>query len=91
MSAFGVQKFIFHLKKDRELQRRFREEADAALSAFPISQVECQALKDGDLATLYRLSVHPLLLAPYARFMGISRPEYQETLNPLRGHLQLRS
>ncbi|MEW6450651.1 MAG: hypothetical protein AB1490_08400 [Pseudomonadota bacterium] len=91
MSIFGTQKFIFQLKKDKALQSQFRSDADNALAVFPLSDDERQALKAGDLASLYRMGVHPLLLAPYARFMGISRPSYQETLSPFRGQFVLRS
>lgn len=91
MSVFGAQKFIFQIKKDDDLKRRFKADAEAALSAFPLSEEERRVLKSGDLVALYRMGVHPLLLAPYARFMGIPRPAYQEALSPLRGLLRLRS
>ena len=45
----------------------------------------------GDLAALYKMGVHPLLLAPYSRFMAIPRPKYQSALDPLRGLRTLRS
>ena len=52
---------------------------------------EITALASGDLAALYTMGVHPLLLAPYSRFMAIPRPKYQSALDPLRGLRVLRS
>jgi len=91
MSLFETQKFIYNLKKDKSLQQSFRSEPDRALTDFALSALERDALKTGDLAALYRLGVHPLLIAPYSRFMGIPRPEYQEQLNPLRGLRRMKS
>ena len=91
MSLYGMQKFMFVLKKDKSLQSRFKEDAQAALGAFPLTQAEKDALAAGDLAGLYTMGVHPLLLAPYSRFMAIPRPKYQSALDPLRGLRTLRS
>ena len=91
MSLYGMQKFMFVLKKDKTLQAKFKEDAKAALGAFPLSPPEKDALAAGDLAALYTMGVHPLLLAPYSRFMAIPRPKYQTALDPLRGLRVLRS
>jgi hypothetical protein len=91
MSLYGMQKFMYLLKKDKSLQSRFKEDAQAALGTFPLTQEERNALATGDLAGLYRMGVHPLLLAPYSRFMAIPRPQYQALLDPLRGLRTLRS
>jgi hypothetical protein len=91
MSLFGMQKFIYELKKDKALQQSFKSDAEGAMATFALSAEEKTALRDGDLVGLYRRGVHPLLLAPYSRFMGISRPNYKEQLNPLRGTQRMKS
>ncbi len=91
MSVYGVEKFVFTLKKDARLQQLFRERAEDALAGFPLTDVESVALRAGDLPALYQMGVHPLLLAPYARFMNIKRPDYQRLLDPLRGTKRMRS
>jgi hypothetical protein len=91
MSLYAVQKFIYQLKKDKALQQLFKSGPDEALAACGLSAAEAAALKNGDLAKLYEMGVHPLLLAPYSRFMGIPRPRYQELLEPLRGLRPMRS
>lgn len=91
MSVYGVNRFIFELKRDKALQATFRTAPDSALAAFPLEPAERDALKSGDLAYLYQQGVHPLLLAPYSRAMGISRPQYQAALAPFRGVRMMRS
>lgn len=91
MSLYGVQKAMYLLKKDRGLQERFKQDAARALEGHEVSAVERDALAAGDLAALYRMGVHPLLLAPFSRMMGIPRSKYQELLTPLKGVQRLRS
>ena len=86
-----MQKFMYVLKKDKALQQAFKQDAAAALGVFALTREEKDALSAGDLASLYRLGAHPLLLAPYSRFMGIPRPKYQAALDPLRGLRTLKS
>jgi hypothetical protein len=91
MSLYGVQNAMYQLKKDKALQARFKQDAVRALEGHDLTAAERDALVAGDLAGLYRMGVHPLLLAPYSRMMGIPRPKYQELLTPLKGVQQLRS
>ena len=91
MSLYGLQKAMYLLKKDKGLQQSFRQDAAAALAGQEITPAELAALAGGDLQALYRMGVHPLLLAPYSRMMGIPRPKYQELLTPLKGVQRLRS
>jgi hypothetical protein len=91
MSLYGVQKAMYDLKKDKGLQERFKQDAARALEGRDLTAAERDKLAAGDLAGLYRMGVHPLLLAPYSRLMGIPRPKYQELLTPLKGVQQLRS
>ena len=91
MSLYAVQKAIYLLKKDKALQERFRQAGVSAFDGLTFTEAEAAALSGGDLAALYRMGVHPLLCAPYARMMGIPRPKYVELLAPLRGLRQLKS
>lgn len=91
MSLYGVQHTLFRLKKDKPLAAALKETGSAALAELDLSDEERNALANGDLASLYRMGAHPLLLAPYARLMGIPRPRYVELLSPLAGLHKLRS
>lgn len=91
MSLYGMQKFLFESKRDNALRQSFKTDPEHALDAFPLTDEEKQALKTGDLAALYCLGCHPLLLAPYSRFMGIPRPRYQKVMAPLKGVRAMKS
>lgn len=91
MSLYGVQRVLFLLKNDQAFAAGFKSDAYEALAPADLADAERRALMDGDLATLYGMGAHPLLLAPYSRFMGIARPDYQAALAPLKGTRRLRS
>ncbi len=91
MSLYAVQRTIFRMKKDHAFAQSFQEDAASAVADAELTAEERRALVDGDLAALYRMGVHPLLLAPYSRAVGIPRPRYQELLAPLAGLRRMRS
>jgi hypothetical protein len=91
MSLLGIHSFIYRVKNDAGTRGAFQRREDAAFRAFDLTDDERTALKAGDVATLYRLGVHPLLLAPYSRYAGLARAKYQAALAPLKGLRQLRS
>lgn len=84
MSLHGVESFMYRLKNDVRKQAEFKERASAAFDGFDLSEAEVRALTDGDVAYLFGIGVHPLLLVPYSRYAGIPRPEYLAKLQPLR-------
>ena len=85
MSLSGVQFFIYRLKSDEALRESLRGPSNATFEGFELEADEKAALKSGDLAGLFEMGIHPLLLAPYSRAMEIPRPRHQELLAPLRG------
>jgi hypothetical protein len=91
MSLYGVQHFIFRLKQDPALQKGLNDKTASTFDGFPIDEDERQALLAGDVVDLFRRGVHPLLLAPYSRFVGISPAEYKKLLAPVKGARILRS
>lgn len=91
MSVLGIETFMYRLKNDPAVQSEFGRRSADAYRGFDLAPEEISALQSGDVATLYRLGVHPLLLAPYSRYAGIPRPKYQASLLPLKGLRQLRS
>lgn len=85
MSLHGVESFMYRLKNDSGMQALFKERAPEVFSGFDLTDDELRALREADVASLYRLGVHPLLLVPFSRYAGIPRPQYLERLAPLRG------
>jgi hypothetical protein len=91
MSLHGLHSFMYRLKNDAALQQHFKERADAAFTEFELDEPEIRALREGDVATLYQMGVHPLLLVPYSRYAGIARPDYLTKLAPLKGTRVMKS
>lgn len=85
MSLYAMQKAIFDLKRDKQRAALLRTAPLLALQGAELTHDELSAMTRGDLATLYLMGVHPLLLAPYSRMLGISRSDYQRALAPLKG------
>ena len=85
MSLIGVQTFMFRLKNDKGLQDRFQSRTGDAFEGFTLTDEERQSLASGNIEALYKLGVHPLLLAPFSRYAKIARPKYRERLAPLKG------
>jgi hypothetical protein len=76
---------MFRLKNDEQLQSQFEAARTEAFAGFLLSDEEKRALLEGDLETLYRIGVHPLLLAPFSRYAKIPRPTYRVRLATLKG------
>lgn len=91
MSLYQVEKVMFLMKKDEIMARQIKEKSKSSLNKFSLTPEEREALLSGDLPYLFQIGVHPLLLAPYSRIMGIARPKYIEQLAPLRGQRKLQS
>lgn len=85
MSLFAIQRLIFDLKRDKLRSGLLKSEPQTALGDADLTDEEQRALVSGDLAALYRMGVHPLLLRPFSRMVEISPIQYQQLLNPLRG------
>ena len=81
MSLYCVQKLFYHLNVDQHVSTRFLEDPEAVLAEYRLTPEEIRAVTDVDLAALYRMGVHPLLLRPYANLKGISMPEYLKALS----------
>jgi hypothetical protein len=76
MSLYYTQKVLYLLNRDPEMQRRFREDIDGALTEFDLTEEERHALREGDIGLLYVLGVNGQILMHYAAFLGMPWPEY---------------
>ena len=85
MSLFEVERFIFELKHDEQLQAALRDRSEHLFAPFELSATERTALESGSVEELYRMGVHPLLIAPYSRYAGIAPADYHHRLAALEG------
>ncbi|HWG71862.1 MAG TPA: hypothetical protein VN692_20790 [Steroidobacteraceae bacterium] len=76
MSLYQMQKFLFDINRDGELQRRFREAAQEILARYELSGEERAAIEAGDIGLLYVLGANGQLLMHYAAFLGMPWADY---------------
>lgn len=80
MSLYQVQKVLFGLNNEPALRERWSGDRASVLCDYPLSAQERAALESADVAALYTMGVHPLLLAPFAGRCGLAWPDYLATL-----------
>ncbi len=82
MSLYYVQKLFYHILVDPRVKQRFQADLDQTLADYKLTPEELSAIKSFDLAALYRMGAHPLLLRPFSGLKGMSMPEYLKAIAP---------
>ena len=62
MSLYQVQKFLYNLNRDQQIQEAFSKNKNDALSNYDLIQEEHEALHSGDIGLLYVLGVNGQIL-----------------------------
>jgi Aromatic-ring-opening dioxygenase LigAB, LigA subunit len=76
MSLYQMQKFLFDINRDPELQRQCRTELPQVLKRYALDEEERRALEAGDIGLIYVLGANGQLLMHYAAFLGMPWPDY---------------
>jgi hypothetical protein len=76
MSLYQMQKFLFDMNRDPDLQRQFRAHPGAVLNRYDLNGEERQAVETGDIGLLYVLGANGQLLMHYAAFLGMPWADY---------------
>jgi hypothetical protein len=76
MSLYQMQKFLFDINRDRELQARCRADLPTVLGRYDLNTEERSALEAGDVGLLYVLGANGQLLMHYAAFLGMPWADY---------------
>ena len=76
MSLYQVDKLLFQLFNDLELQNKYRRDADAVLKRFDLQKHELKALREVNAGDLYRMGAHSFLLWQFARLMELKPAVY---------------
>src|SRR5258708_13369610 len=71
MSLYQLQKFLFDINRDRDLQRQCRADLPAVLDRYDLSGEERGALEAGDIGLIYVLGANGQLLMHYAAFLPL--------------------
>jgi hypothetical protein len=80
MSLYSVQKLLFKLNRDPEIQARFRNDLNGLLNDIELTEEERRALSQRDVGLLYVLGVNGQILMHFAAFSGIAWPDYLEAM-----------
>ncbi len=76
MSLYQLQKFLFDINRDRDLQRQCRADLPEVLDRYDLSGEERGALEAGDIGLIYVLGANGQLLMHYAAFLGMPWADY---------------
>jgi hypothetical protein len=80
MSLYGMQKFLYHLNRDARVQSRYRDDREALLGEYPLSDEESDAIDKGDIGLIYVLGANGQLLMHFAAYLGMPWPDYIQTM-----------
>ncbi len=81
MSLYYVQKFLFELNRDAEMQARYATDRQAAIEPFELTEEEQAALVEPDIGKLFHLGVNGQILMHFAALHQI---EWQDYLQRMR-------
>ena len=81
MSLYYVQKFLFELNRDAEMQARYATDRQAAIEPFDLTEEEQAALVEPDIGKLFHLGVNGQILMHFAALHQI---EWQDYLQRMR-------
>jgi len=76
MSLYQLQKFLFDINRDRDLQRQCRADLPGVLDRYDLNGEERGALEAGDIGLIYVLGANGQLLMHYAAFLGMPWADY---------------
>lgn len=80
MSLYYLQKFLYKLNRDEELQKQCRADIHLLLENYDLTDEEREAITEGDIGLLYVLGVNGQILMHYAAFLGIEWFDYLELM-----------
>lgn len=80
MSLYQVQKLIYQLNRDPELQQRFKVDLSAVASGYELTQEEERAIREPDIGLLYVMGVNGQILMHYAAMRGFEWNAYLEAM-----------
>jgi len=76
VSLYQLQKFLFDLNRNPDVQARARTQIGGVLAGYELSAEERQAIETGDIGLIYVLGANGQLLMHYAAFLGVAWPDY---------------
>lgn len=76
MSLYQVDKLLFALFNDLELQQKYKQDPSEVLKGYDLQDFEFKALRGVNAGELYRMGVHSFLLWQFSRLMDLKPAIY---------------
>jgi hypothetical protein len=76
VSLYQVDKLLFQLFNDLDLQQQYKQNSIAVLQRYDLQDNELKALREVNAGELYRMGAHSFLLWQFARMMDLSPAVY---------------
>jgi hypothetical protein len=76
MSLYQMQKFLFDINRNRDVQQQFRADPARLLDRYELNVEERDAIRTQDIGLIYVLGANGQLLMHYAAFLGMPWAEY---------------
>ena len=76
MSLYQVDKLLFALFNDLDLQEKYKQDSSAVLGRYDLQDFELKALREVNAGELYRMGAHSFLLWQFARMMDLKPTTY---------------
>jgi hypothetical protein len=76
VSRYQVDKLLFQLFNDLELQQKYKQDPSSVLKNYDLDERELKSLRELDAGELYRIGAHSFLLWQFARMMDIKPAVY---------------
>ena len=91
MSLYTVQKLLYELNRDPQVQDAFNADREALLSLYGLTEEEADAIRSDDIGKLYILGVNGQILMHFAAWRGLAWDEYIQAMkDALAEHGQVR-
>ena len=83
MSLYQLQKLLYHVNRDGAQRERYRQDPEAFVKNYDLTDAEAKAALSVDIRALYSMGVHSLLLRPFTLLHKISNEDYAKALKGL--------
>ena len=80
MSLYQLQKFLYDINREPQLQQQYRDDLPGLLDRYQLSAEERAALEAGDVGLIYVLGANGQLLMHYAAFLGMPWADYIQAM-----------
>ncbi|MEM7077510.1 MAG: aromatic ring-opening dioxygenase subunit LigA [Pseudomonadota bacterium] len=80
MSLYYLQKMLYELNRDPDLQVRFKADKGGVMAKYKLDAEETSAVQDEDIGLLYILGVNGQILMHFAAMCGYAWPDYIQAM-----------